>query len=155
MAIRILLQIWPRLEPWLTASKAVKESASLLSPQLSPRLPIAMPKRKSTGVSQPGGSAQTSKASRDSGVSQPEASRDSSVSQPAVIEGSRIASKNGAMRIALRMESYCRVSNLTMRMVSLKRYSQRSTKHVKKPKIWILDSTSLIKALNMLIEIPA
>ena len=52
-----------------------------------------MPKRKSTGVSQPGGSAQTSKASRDSAVSQPEASRDSSVSQPAVIEGFRIASK--------------------------------------------------------------
>ena len=42
-----------------------------------------------------------------------------------------------------------------MHMVSLKRYSQRSIKHVKKPKIWILDSTSLIKALNMLIEIPA
>ena len=26
--------------------------------------------------------------------------------------------------------------------------------HVKKPKIWILDSTSLMKALNVLIEIP-
>ena len=59
------------------------------------------------------------------------------------------------MQIALRMESYCRVSNSTMGMVSLKRYSQTSIKHVKKPKIWILDSTSLIKALNMLIEIPA
>ena len=39
-------------------------------------------------------------------------------------------------------------------MVSLKRYSQRGTKHVKKPKIWNLDSTSLMKALNVLIEIP-
>ena len=46
---------------------------------------------------------------------------------PAVIEGSRIASKNGAMRIALRMESHCRVSNLTMRTDSSKRYSQRSS----------------------------
>ena len=32
---------------------------------------MAMQKRKSTGVSQPGGSAQASEASRDSGVSQP------------------------------------------------------------------------------------
>ena len=49
-----------------------------------------MPKRKSTGVSQPSGSARRSEAFRNSEVSQPEACRDSGVPQSAVNEGSRI-----------------------------------------------------------------